>query len=605
MQARDILHTAMDGFWVVDTNSKFIEVNEIACKMLGYSQAEMLNMRVSDIEVLETVDQIASRIEKLTLFGEDRFESKHRCKDGRIIAVEISLKMQPTKNQIVTFIHNITERKRAEEALQFSHARLKALFKSPRDIIMFSLDKNYNYIIFNDVHRLEMKKVYNIDIAEGQNMLELINIPQVKSIVETSFQRVLNGETFEEVQELPKPNIFHQFYWNPVLTEDGVIIGISCLVIDITEQRKIEQDLKESEEKFAKVFHNAPVLIAINDYKDGTYLDVNEQAIKVSGYSREEIVGHSASELGWIQKDERILLTQMIHEKGHISDLEIKFHTKDGKTLYGLVYGGLIILGNKKKLLTVTVDITDRKKSEAELIEAKGKAEESDRLKSAFLANMSHEIRTPLNSIMGFSSLIPDEDDKDLLSNYANIIVSNSEQLLHIIDDIVLYSRLQTRMLTYRPNKFQIQYLLKNVKDSFDLPEFQNKVELKIEVQTDEIVWIDSDFEKIKQVLNNLVSNAYKYTNVGLISIGFTVETKLVKFFVKDTGIGIPNNELNKIFDRFYRASNINIGAIGGTGLGLSIVQELIELMGGKIWVESEVGKGSVFYFTLPNSINS
>jgi len=221
-------------------------------------------------------------------------------------------------------------------------------------------------------------------------------------------------------------------------------------------------------------------------------------------------------------------------------------------------------------------------------------------LKSAFLANMSHEIRTPMNSIMGFASLLPEEESKDLMANYANIIVRSSEQLVHIIDDIVLYSRLQTKLLSYLPKPFNVQNLLFDVKQSFSLPDFQKEVELNIETSSELPVWVNSDYEKVRQLFTNLISNAFKYTRVGKIIIGFTSKENELEFSVKDTGLGIPSEELDKVFERFYRGSNVNKGVIGGTGLGLSIAQELTELLGGKIWVESEIYKGSTFYFTLP-----
>jgi PAS domain S-box-containing protein len=241
-----------------------------------------------------------------------------------------------------------------------------------------------------------------------------------------------------------------------------------------------------------------------------------------------------------------------------------------------------------------------------DLRKAKEKAEESDRLKSSFLANMSHEIRTPMNSIMGFASLLPEEESKELIANYASIIVRNSEQLVHVIDDIVLYSRLQTKLLKNIPIKFNARDLLFEVKQSFNLPDFHKGVELLIDTDTNEALWIKSDYEKLNQVFTNLITNAFKYTPSGTITIGIINDDNQLKFFVKDTGMGIPASEKERIFDRFYRASNVNKGAIGGTGLGLSIVKELIDLLGGKVWVESQEantveGKagGSTFYFTI------
>jgi signal transduction histidine kinase len=171
---------------------------------------------------------------------------------------------------------------------------------------------------------------------------------------------------------------------------------------------------------------------------------------------------------------------------------------------------------------------------------------------------------------------------------------------VHIIDDIVLYSRLQTGLLSYNPKLFDALKLLIDVKQSFNLPEFMKGIDLKIETEIECVVLIYSDYDKLRQIFTNLVSNAFKYTCKGAITLGFTKQTGEIVFYVKDTGIGIPSNEQEQVFGRFYRGSNVNKGAIGGTGLGLSIVQELIQLLGGKIWVESEEGKGSIFNFAIP-----
>jgi len=170
---------------------------------------------------------------------------------------------------------------------------------------------------------------------------------------------------------------------------------------------------------------------------------------------------------------------------------------------------------------------------------------------------------------------------------------------VHIIDDIVLYSRLQTKLLSFTPTPFNVHNLLTDVKQSFSLPEFQKGIELNIETTSEIPVWISSDYEKLRQVFTNLISNAFKYTFSGSITIGFKQKEKELEFFVRDTGLGIPPIEVEKIFERFYRGSNVNKGVIGGTGLGLSIVKELIELLDGKIWVESEENRGSTFFFTL------
>jgi PAS domain S-box-containing protein len=375
-----------------------------------------------------------------------------------------------------------------------------------------------------------------------------------------------------------------------------------CFVnlVDITERKQVEAKLRDSEEKYSKAFMSAPYSIMLSSLDDGKIIEVNDTFSAISGFSREEVIGNSAVALSmWVDIEERKWMISTLQKGGKVEGKEFHFRKKNGTIMSGLFSAIILQITDRPYILANISDITLRKLAEKALVVAKEHAEESDRLKTSFLANMSHEIRTPMNSIMGFASLLPEEESKELITNYANIIVQNSEQLVHIIDDIVLYSRLQTRLLSFQPQSFDAQKLLIDVKQSFNLPEFRQAVELKID--NEEELYLNSDYDKLRQIFTNLVSNAFKYTSKGTITIGFTKQNREIIFYVKDTGIGIPTNELEKVFDRFFRGSNVNKGAIGGTGLGLSIVEELIQLLGGKIWVESEVGKGSIFNFTIPS----
>ncbi|HPR32790.1 MAG TPA: HAMP domain-containing sensor histidine kinase, partial [Prolixibacteraceae bacterium] len=252
--------------------------------------------------------------------------------------------------------------------------------------------------------------------------------------------------------------------------------------------------------------------------------------------------------------------------------------------------------------LAIRKDITEQKIMTRELIQAKERAEESDRLKTAFLANMSHEIRTPMNSIMGFASLLPEENSMELIAQYAKIIVQNSEQLVNIIDGIVVYSKLQTDMFAYKPSRFYAHQLLSEIKQAFSLPEYAKKeISLNYECTLQKDIVLETDREKLRQIIVNLLSNALKYTHSGEVTLGCEPGEGCFRFYVKDTGIGIPEKDLPHIFERFYRGSNIDEASTRGTGLGLSIVHELAEKMGGKVGVESVLNQGSTFTFCLPH----
>lgn len=236
------------------------------------------------------------------------------------------------------------------------------------------------------------------------------------------------------------------------------------------------------------------------------------------------------------------------------------------------------------------------------LLEAKEKAEESDNLKSAFLANVSHELRTPLNSIVGFSSLLTEPDlDSETKTFYSGLIESNSESLLVLIDEIIDLSKIEAHQLTINKQEFSVDDLITELFETFKTHHSNSPIELRVRKVSDEKeLFVFSDRVRVKQILTNLLTNAYKFTEKEFIEIGY-IETKShqIQLYVKDSGIGIEKKHLNVVFDRFRKLNDDKRKIYGGTGLGLAISKRLVELLGGQIWVTSEIGKGSVFYFTL------
>jgi PAS domain S-box-containing protein len=247
------------------------------------------------------------------------------------------------------------------------------------------------------------------------------------------------------------------------------------------------------------------------------------------------------------------------------------------------------------------VDITNRKKIEIELTNAKEKAEESDRLKSAFLANMSHEFRTPMNGILGFSSLLSEPGlDKEEQQEYIKLIQISGVRMLNLISEIIDISKIESGMMEINLESVNINEKMEFVFDLLKMDAEEKSIELLYDSNQSSDLCIVTDSEKLYAILTNLVKNAIKYTNKGTIEFGYEVRNEVVEFFVKDTGIGIPLDRQSSIFERFIQVDMVNIQARQGAGLGLAIAKAFVQILGGEIWLKSQEGMGTTFYFSLP-----
>jgi len=252
-------------------------------------------------------------------------------------------------------------------------------------------------------------------------------------------------------------------------------------------------------------------------------------------------------------------------------------------------------------MLEIFHDITDRKKAENELIEAKEKAEESSRLKTAFLNNISHEIRTPLNAICGFSQLIVNSKNPiEKQKKFADEILRNSDKLIDIITDVIEISQIQSKQIAIKKNEFVIGHFLTEIKEKF-IP-IANDKNLWFTINTDiELLKIYTDYEKLKKILFHLIDNAIKFTVQGSINLNFELDNNNLRFTIKDTGIGIAENMQKLIFEPFRQVETNLSRNFGGNGLGLTLIKSYVELLNGSISMQSEINKGTTFHITIPS----
>jgi len=382
----------------------------------------------------------------------------------------------------------------------------------------------------------------------------------------------------------------------------------SNILLEEKKRKAVEKILRESENRFRTMFELSPAGIILID-ETGSIIEVNSSFCVTLGYSRNEILGKNIRLFASPDDDEEIdkNITEILSGKTKIH--EVKNFRKDGTTCIVALYETKIILPDGKRgILSVSNDISEKIRAQQELIIAKEKAEESDRLKSAFLANISHELRTPLNAIIGFSGLMIDTGPNQDTVSYANNILKSGQHLLSLVEDIFDTTMIETGHIKINYDKTDIVSVLKEVKNILDgerLKENKNDVELILNLDAEKNQkHLLTDSRKLKQVLINLLRNALKFTDKGYIEFGFT-ETEeegnsFLQFYVKDTGIGIDKKHHDAIFNIFRQIDDTHTRKFGGMGIGLSIAKKTIEKLGGKIWVESEQFKGSVFYFTLP-----
>ncbi len=381
----------------------------------------------------------------------------------------------------------------------------------------------------------------------------------------------------------------------------------------VPEIQKLEAEkialLKLAEEsmlKFKSLFELSSDGIFISD-SFGSYLEMNQCGCTMLGYTKDELLKLSLKDLLLIDYEDEILSTKdrLIHSGNGVSEMTLvrKDHSYFAAEVSVKTWPDGQIHG-------IIRDITERKKFENELIASKEKAEENDRLKTAFLHNMSHEIRTPMNAIMGFADLLPEYFyDEERLIKYAGIIKEKGADLLEIINDILNIARIESGQMQSNPGDCKLSAFFAEMETLFNECQIrQNKPEVEFQLKVDPEVnhlEVIVDQAKLKQILMNLVRNAFKFTSAGTIKVGCSLNgSKELYFYVSDTGIGIEKEKHSEIFRPFLKANSDITRLYGGTGLGLCIVQGFLDLMGGKIWLESEINEGCTFCFTLPFSLS-
>ncbi len=617
---RNLVNNLGEGIAIVNTDEEIVFANSAGERIFGVGKGELIGKNLKDFSeknhYLDLLNQTKIRREGKS----NSYETEIVLPDGNKRTIHVSAVPQYDDNKRFTatlgiFI-DITERKLAEKKLLY----ISKAVESASDAIGISDARGRHFYQNKALSSLfEYETAEELEAAGGGPA-----VVKDQKIAEEMYGNIKSGKSWSgELEMVTKSGrVFPAFERADAIKDiNGNLVGLIGMITDFTERKHAEEALRESESSLQAVLQStADGILAVNS--ENKVLFANDRFFEVWNIPPE--IRSS--------RDDTVLLDyvldQLTDPQGFLNKvLELYKSEKDSfDILYfkdGRIFERLsrpLILGAKLNGRVWSFrDVTTRRQAEMELIKAKERAEESDRLKSAFLANMSHEIRTPMNGILGFAGLLKEKGlSGETQQEYIRIIEKSGTRMLEIINDIIDISKIESGLMKtdIRESNIneQIEYIY-----TFFKPETETKglkLSFKNSLTAKESI-INTDREKVFAVLTNLVKNAIKFTDEGTIEFGYEKRIGFLEFFIKDSGIGIPYDRQQAIFDRFVQVDNAGTQIFQGAGLGLSISKAYVEMLGGKIWVESKprfpaAGSaaernagtaGSTFYFTLPYKV--
>ncbi len=616
LQMSTLIELTPDVVFFKDGNGKWLLINQAATRVFNLEGIDYKNKTDDEIKLL--VPAREKELEHCKYSDGRAWEKKQPFRGEEIVwdkkeglkyfdTIKVPLfNTDGTRKGLIIVGRDITENKIAEQERKKLST---AIDQSPVSIEITDLKWDIEYVNQRFIESTE----YSYEEVIGENLRDLkldeISRKEYMKIYET----INSGKEWkDEVRSRKKSG---KFFWesvsiSPIHNFNGEMIN--CLIIkqDITEKKKLLDELiiaKEEAEKnemyFRTIYEAQVDPVSITRLSDEKYVLINRGFTNAVGYKPEEIIGKTSADFDiWVNKSDRELMIKKLKKRGFVINFETKIRIKGGDIKIALMSLNIFNYQNEPHILAVSHDITSLKQIQGELIIAKEKAEESERLKSAFLANMSHEIRTPMNGIIGFLNLIDaagiSEKEK---GDYLEIVNRSAERLLTTINDIVEVSKIEAKKTVISTSKVDIYQVMENQYKFFKPQADKKGLTFRFSPQSfNKLTKIQTDKYKLESILLNLLKNAIKFTTSGFIELGNYFEGSEIVIYIRDSGRGIPSNQKEAIFERFMQADYRLTRAYEGSGLGLAIAKAYTELLGGKIWVESKEGKESTFYFTLP-----
>ena len=609
-------------------DGKYIEVNETFVSLSGYTRKEALSNSEIGTNIWVDKEERNSVISAI-LSGKDveGKEFQFRKKNGEIMIGLFSGKIIYINKEpyMISSVDDITERKRMDDELRKSEEKLNEAMKIAK-LGAWEYDVDSDQFKFNDQFYTLMQTT-----AEQEGGYIMSSMHYAQKFLHPD-DMVLVGVETQKALETTDPNYYSQLE-HRIIRPDGELayLNVSIRIAkdsqgrtiktygvnqDVTERKLAEDASKQREYSYRTLSENLPAsvyrLFLRERGKMEFFNDVIEQ---ITGYTKDELKrGEICSIDPFIIPEDKPQVMEIVKNAiKNVSEFEVEYRFKRKEGYISYFYEkGMPIIGEDGKPLYiegVIFDITERKMAELELINAKEKAEESDRLKSAFLTNISHEIRTPMNGILGFTQLLLEPDlSSEQKESYIEIVHKSGQRMLNTVTDIVEISKIEAGLVHLNLTQTDVNGRMEELFRFFQ-PEAERKgIKLHLEMllpPTDKD--IKTDQSKLDSILTNLIKNAIKFTKEGEIKVGCQAKANQLEFYVKDTGIGIPKERQQAVFERFIQADIFDKEARQGSGLGLAISKAYVEMLGGEIRVESNPDaisgrQGSTFFFTLPTN---
>jgi len=493
--------------------------------------------------------------------------------------------------------------RRAEKKLRKSEDRYRDLFENATDLIQ-SCGPDGKLLYVNRAWREALG--YSDEEVPGLSIFDIIH-PSSRAHCQEMFGRIMSGEKVDSIEAMfvTKDGRTITIEGNSSCRfKDGKPVSTRSIFRDITKRKRAEQALKKSEQQLQAILDNSTAVIYLKDYW-GRYVLINSRFETLFHVSKAQVVGKTDFDFfprglaEVFQTNDR----KVFEARSALESEEIAPHDDGPHTYLSVKVPICDSNGEPYAICGISTDITDRKLMEADLAEARDAALESARLKAEFLANMSHEIRTPINAVIGMTGLLLDTNLSPEQRDYAQTVRASADALLIIINDILDFSKIEAGKLTFETMDFDLRTAVEGAVELLAEAAQSKGLELFSLVYSDVPTALRGDPGRLRQVLTNLLSNAVKFTERGEVIVRVTRETEtpdsaLLRFVVTDTGIGISDEARQLIFEAFSQADGSTTRKYGGTGLGLAISQQLVEMMGGHIGVDSAPGRGSTFWFT-------